>query len=382
MTVLAPLPIDRSLGSASPDLTSDVPADVSPPCRPRWRWSLRLVALAAIAVSIWIDANVLIVLPLLFVLVVPFEKLFPRHRNQPLRRPLAALDLRYALTSPLLNGAGVAVAIVVGIVSLAWLPGLLIRPLVPMVPVAVLPFVGIALFDLAIYWVHRWSHEVPALWRFHAVHHSTEQLDWVSGFRNHPFDGAIVAPPFFFLIAAGFDATFTGVLAVVQLVTGLFLHANVRWRWRPLHRIVITPEFHHWHHANETDAHNSNYSIFLPLWDIVFGTYYMPRNKRPLRYGVDDPIPPTMAGQLTWPFLTMSSPKQMFAHPERSLRRGVSAIGGTIRAIWSSTTRPRTRRPRRGEPCHWALAAPTAHRSSPPRTEVMTGVVRTQVVRV
>jgi len=108
------------------------------------------------------------------------------------------------------------------------------------------------------------------------VHHSTEQLDWVSGFRNHPFDGAIVAPPFFFLIAAGFDATFTGVLAVVQLVTGLFLHANVRWRWRPLHRIVITPEFHHWHHANETDAHNSNYSVFLPLWDIVFGTYYMP----------------------------------------------------------------------------------------------------------
>ena len=47
----------------------------------------------------------------------------------------------------------------------------------------------VALFDLAIYWAHRWSHEVPALWRFHAVHHSTEHLDWISGFRNHPLDG-------------------------------------------------------------------------------------------------------------------------------------------------------------------------------------------------
>ena len=140
------------------------------------------------------------------------------------------------------------------------------------------PFVGIALFDMAIYWVHRCSHEVPALWKFHSVHHSTVHLDWISGFRNHPFDGAIVAPPFFFLFAAGFDATFTGALAVIQIVLGLFLHANVRWRLRPLHRVVITPEFHHWRHANEVEAHNSNYSVFLPLWDMVFGTYYMSRN--------------------------------------------------------------------------------------------------------
>jgi sterol desaturase/sphingolipid hydroxylase (fatty acid hydroxylase superfamily) len=304
------------------------------------RWLLRLASLAVIGASLLIDVSVLFVVPLLFVLVVPFEKLFPRHRGQRLRRPHASLDIRYALVSPLMNVVGVTAAIVIGVLSLAWLPGLAIRPLVAMLPPAALPFVGIALFDLAIYWVHRWSHEVPALWRYHAVHHSTEHLDWVSGFRNHPFDGAIVAPPFFFLLAAGFDATFTGALAVVQIVTGLFLHANVKWRWRPLHRVVITPDFHHWHHANQPEAHNSNYSVFLPLWDILFGTYFMPSDHRPVTYGVSEPIPMSMIGQLRWPFAGAPHPKVVVRHPVRSLRAGRGAVASVVRDIWSSTRRP------------------------------------------
>ena len=181
---------------------------------PGTRWFARAFAVAAIGASLLLDLSAWIVVPVLFVLVVPFEKLFPRHRDQRVRRPLAGLDTSYALAAPAFNVIAIAVAIVVGFASLAWIPGLMIRPFVAMIPPALLPFVGIALFDVAIYWVHRWSHEVPALWRFHSVHHSTEHLDWVSGFRNHPFDGAIVAPPFFFLLAAGFDATFTGALAI------------------------------------------------------------------------------------------------------------------------------------------------------------------------
>jgi sterol desaturase/sphingolipid hydroxylase (fatty acid hydroxylase superfamily) len=322
------------------------------------RWLTRAVALAAIGMSLYLDLGAMFVVPILFVLVVPFEKMFPRHRSQRIRRPHAALDVSYALASPAMNAIGIGVAIVVGLVSLAWLPGLLIRPLVGMLPPAVLPFVGIALFDMAIYWVHRWSHEVPALWRFHSVHHSTEHLDWVSGFRNHPFDGAIVAPPFFFLIAAGFDATFTGALAVIQLVLGLFLHANVRWRLRPLHRLLITPEFHHWHHADEIEAHNSNYSVFLPLWDLMFGTYYMPRNKRPIRYGVSEDMPMTMAGQLRYPFHDVRSPRQMIRHPWRSSGAGWRTVRRTVAGVRRSTFRPRTVRPRPGEPCTWATNPP------------------------
>lgn len=255
-----------------------------------------------IAGALAIDAGAIVVVVLLFALVVPFEKLFPRHRGQGLRRPQVLTDIGFALASPLLNVAAISVAVVVGVLTLGWVPGLLLRPLVSSLPPAITPFVGIALFDLAIYWAHRLAHEIPLLWRFHAIHHSTEHLDWISGFRNHPIDGALVAPPFFLLLAAGFNAEFTGVLAIVQFVLGIFLHANVRWRLRLLHRLVITPEFHHWHHTNEPQAWHTNYSVFLPVWDLLFGTYYMPNDLRPSIYGVSEAVPAGMWRQLAYPF--------------------------------------------------------------------------------
>lgn len=303
-----------------------------------------VVALALIVASTFLDPAGWLALPLLFVIVVPFEKMFPRHRGQRLRRPGAGTDIAYALATPALNTVAVGIAIAVGVLSLAWLPGLAIRPLVAMVPASLLPFVGIALFDLTSYWVHRWAHEVPLLWRFHAIHHSPQHMDWVSGFRNHPAEGAILAPPFFFLIAAGFNATFTGMLAIVQIFFGLFLHANVRWRFRVFDRIFVTPEFHHWHHSNERAAHRTNYSIFLPLWDIVFGTYRMPRTERPSVYGVDDPIPEGMMAQLWWPVRSIGSPLRWLMttvrHPWQATRRGFRLTGTVVRDVWRSTRRP------------------------------------------
>ena len=143
-----------------------------------------------------------------------------------------------------------------------------------------LPIVGFLLFDFVSYWTHRFYHEIPVLWKFHAIHHSTEHLDWVSGFRAHPFDGTLIAPAFAFLIAAGFSPEITGVFAIFQIVLGLLLHANVRFRFRWLHPFLGTPEMHHWHHSNEKEAIWTNYGAAIPLWDQVFGTYYMPKDKR------------------------------------------------------------------------------------------------------
>ncbi len=195
-----------------------------------------------------------------------------------------------------------------GVFSLAWLPGLALRPLVSQIPPLAQMMLGLVLFDLLIYWTHRFSHEVPFLWRFHAIHHSTETLDWVSGLRGHPFDGVILAPAFVFLLAAGFSPEYAGAITVIQILSGLFLHANVRWRLRPLHRLIITPEFHHWHHTNEPTAMHSNYSVFLPIWDIAFGTYFMPSNRRPATYGVDEYIPSGVVGQLLWPLRGIGNP--------------------------------------------------------------------------
>ena len=188
-----------------------------------------LVALAGIVATLAFGLDPLAVVVALFVLVVPFEKLFPRHRQR-IRRPHLGTDIAYALTAAPLSAAGIVVGFVIGLVSLVWLPGLALRPLVLALPPLPRAVFGVLLFDMAFYWAHRLGHEVPFLWRFHRIHHSTEHLDWVSGFRVHPLDGIFLAPAFGLLLAAGFSSQLGGVLAIVQAVTGLFLHANVRWR--------------------------------------------------------------------------------------------------------------------------------------------------------
>ena len=100
-----------------------------------------------------------------------------------------------------------------------------------------------------------------------------------------------------FLIVAGFSPELTGAFAVAQLLTGLFLHANVSWRLKWLHKIIITPEFHHWHHTNERDAVWTNYSTFLPIWDIIFWHFHA-ENRRPQVYGVNEKIPDGIMLQL------------------------------------------------------------------------------------
>ena len=275
-----------------------------------------------------------------FVLVVPFEKLFRRH-DQRLLRPGLGTDLAYAASQPVLAPIGIAVAVVVAVLSLAWVPGLLLRPVVGALPAGVQLVAAVALFDLAGYWAHRWSHEVPFLWRFHRVHHSTEHLDWVSGFRAHPVDGALLAPPFAFLLGAGFSPEVTGVVAVAQVLIGIFLHANVRWRLRPLQRLVATPEFHHWHHANEGAAWHTNYSALLPMWDQVFGTYRVPADERPRFYGVDTPVPGALVGQLVWPLEGLPRPGWVVAHPLAAIRRTWGAVRRGVRQVAASTFRPR-----------------------------------------
>jgi sterol desaturase/sphingolipid hydroxylase (fatty acid hydroxylase superfamily) len=302
------------------------------------RWGFRFGAAALVAAGLAINVATIGVLAVLFVLVVPFERLFPRH-EQRLRRSKLGLDVGYLFSSPAL---GIITLVVIGVaagLSLMWLPGLALRPLVGSLPPAVQAVLGFLLFDFVAYWAHRFSHEVPFLWRFHSVHHSIETMDWVSPFRVHPVDGLIVAPGIAFLLAAGFSLEVTGALAVLQAVLGIFLHANVRWRLRPLHRLVITPELHHWHHANEPDAINTNYTGFLPLWDQLFGTYFMPADRRPERYGIDAHMPPTMLAQIAHPFRGLDNPVWKLRHPiqgarktARDLRRGAGQLRDSARS--------------------------------------------------
>ena len=287
------------------------------------KWLVRIVAILLMVFSFMMESfGPVTSLIILFILVVPLEKIFPRHKGQPVRRKHWRLDINYALAAPAMAAIGGAFTIAIGILSLAWIPGLLINPyvtqLIEKYPTQML-WVSVLLFDFLVYWTHRFYHEIEYLWPFHAIHHSTEHLDWVSGFRAHPFDGSLIAPAFFFLVAAGFDPTLTGAIVVVQVILGLFLHANVNIRLRILHPIIMTPDFHHWHHSNHREAIWTNYSTFLPIWDIIFGTYYMPK-ERPHTYGIDQEVPDNIVQQFLMPIKGLGNPLRAIRHPIRSVK--------------------------------------------------------------
>lgn len=155
--------------------------------------------------------------------------------------------------------------------------------------------------DFLSYWQHRLFHTRRA-WPIHAVHHSSEKLDWLSTTRFHPFNeiGAqlvYVAP----LIAVGLSPLAFVVLAPFTATYAVFLHLNVGLSFGPLRHVVASPVFHRWHHTQAAAAQNKNFAGFLPLWDVLFGTFYHPRDKTPAGFGTGDPVPAGFVAQLLYP---------------------------------------------------------------------------------
>ena len=158
------------------------------------------------------------------------------------------------------------------------------------------------LVDFSGYWIHRLFH-TGAWWPFHAVHHSSEDLDWLSSVRVHPvndiIDKVAQATP---VLLLGFDPTTTLGTAVFFTLYAIFLHADVDWDFGPLRSVIATPVFHRWHHSKDPQAIDKNFAGLLPLWDILFGTYYMPRDRMPCDFGVPEKVPAGFFGQLWYPF--------------------------------------------------------------------------------
>lgn len=160
------------------------------------------------------------------------------------------------------------------------------------------------------YWGHRWMHEIPALWRFHAIHHSAEEINWLVNTRAHPLDMFFTRlcglVPLYLLGLAQPTGNKVDLVPIIYVIFGtiwsFFVHANTRWRFGWLEKLIATPAFHHWHHTNDGAEYiNKNYAAIFPWVDKIFGTYYLPKRRWPEKYGIDTPIASGLVGQLLHP---------------------------------------------------------------------------------
>jgi sterol desaturase/sphingolipid hydroxylase (fatty acid hydroxylase superfamily) len=157
--------------------------------------------------------------------------------------------------------------------------------------------------DFMNYWIHRAFHG-PAMWRYHAVHHSSEHLDWLSAARFHPvniFLGSVATDVA--LLLAGISPNVLIFLGPFTVAHSAFVHANLRWTLGPFRYVLAGPVFHRWHHTAAAEGGEKNYASTFPILDVLFGTFYMPEHKLPAVYGVADrSFPPSFGGQMVYPF--------------------------------------------------------------------------------
>jgi sterol desaturase/sphingolipid hydroxylase (fatty acid hydroxylase superfamily) len=162
----------------------------------------------------------------------------------------------------------------------------------------------LVLADFLSYWQHRVFHRAPRLWRIHAVHHSSTQVDWLSSVRVHPLNdvvaNVVTATP---LLLLGYSPAAFAAYVPLFTLYALMLHANLSWSYGPLRTVLASPTFHRWHHSCEAAAIDKNFAGLLPLWDRLFGTLYMPEGQRPHEFGVTgESVPPGFHRQLVYPF--------------------------------------------------------------------------------
>jgi sterol desaturase/sphingolipid hydroxylase (fatty acid hydroxylase superfamily) len=230
------------------------------------------------------------------------ERLIPRDRSQAVLRPGWKTDLLHIFAGGWMVSVGIlGVAIGLSLLSIHAVPAAVATAIRSQPDW--LEFVEILLLsDLGVYAIHRASHAIPALWRFHAVHHSSEHLDWAAAHRVHPveqvlFSTAAAGPA----ILLGFSPGPLAAYALIYHAHALLLHANVRIDFGPLKHVIGSPAFHHWHHADQREAYDRNFAALFPFYDHLFGSFRLPEGA-PERYGVEDPVPKDFLGQLAHPF--------------------------------------------------------------------------------
>ncbi len=258
---------------------------------------------------------------LMVVIFIPLELFFPKNNKQSRFHPEWRTDLLYFVISHLfIQFFGVitqqpAVTLFgwMGLGGLhAWVQGL------PFIAGLFLAFFTTDLFQ---YWAHRIFHNHVYLWRFHSVHHSTQNMDWLAGSRTHFIDIFFTrAMTFIPLYVLGFSPAVFNAYIIFIAIHAVLIHANTRMAFGPLKYLFTTPQYHHWHHCEDPAHYGKNFAAIFPFIDMMFGTYYLPGNEWPAGTGVHEAhYPKGFLKQTAYPF-TKSPWDGDLGMEERSLR--------------------------------------------------------------
>lgn len=238
------------------------------------------------------------------------QTLSPHDRSQPLVRKDAWLDMFYWLIGPAVY-AGISSSIVIGgfwLIFAGDVDAILAYAAsgadwARSVPLWGQVILVLIISDIYMYWCHRLFHG-KLLWRFHAVHHSAEDMDWLHAVRFHPLNyipHALLSSAL--ILWMGFAPAALMVLVPFNYLYSSMVHANLNWTFGPFRYVFASPVFHRWHHTGPDDGGSSNFAPTFPVLDLIFGTFHMPQGQVPGKTGlVEQDMPPTLSGHLLYPF--------------------------------------------------------------------------------
>jgi sterol desaturase/sphingolipid hydroxylase (fatty acid hydroxylase superfamily) len=233
---------------------------------------------------------------------VPLERFWPRYPEQGTFRPQWTMDVIYFISTHFPVQILSFLTLLPATQATHYLAVPSVAQFVANLPWLLQFFLAVLVADLAEWLIHFALHKVPFLWRFHSIHHSSQQLDWIAGSRSHFFDDLLVRGFILVPMMMIFSQPVTLAYLIFVTIHATWCHCNfgpsVKW----LEPFLVMPRYHHWHHSSQKEAIDKNFAIHFPWIDRLLGTHYYPQHW-PEKYGLNgEEIPEGFLRQTIMPF--------------------------------------------------------------------------------
>ncbi len=267
-------------------------------------YNVPVTAVEGKRLSLGVDWLILAFLGSAFIFMT-LEKVFPKYKNQVILRDEWSLDLFYFCFNHLAISA-ILIYANYQVSHFDWAVNPSMQAFIQSMPTLLQLGLIIVAADFVLYWEHRLYHEVKLLWPVHAVHHSVENMDWLAGSRGHFIqvfsERALVMIPLYLF---GFGEVALNFYVTIAALQAVLIHCNTNLSFGFLRYIIVTPQFHHWHHSSEKPAIDTNYSAHTVLFDWLFNTMHLPGKHWPADYGTTKRLPRSYLGQMLYPVTSL-----------------------------------------------------------------------------